>query len=140
MSNFEKDDEERPSVRRLPVSGVHVSVTLGPGSEHLLWADLTLDVREGGVFVATFHPLPVGTTVHLLLMLEGDPMPIAAEGIVRWATPHREHDDGVAGAGIQFTKIDDKALDALARFAKDVREPMMFELDDSMRNAAAASL
>jgi uncharacterized protein (TIGR02266 family) len=132
------DDEERPSVRRLPVSGVHVSVVLGHSSEHLLWSDLTLDVTKGGVFVATFHPLAVGTTVHLLLMIEGDPLPIAAEGIVRWVTPHREDDDGAAGAGIQFTKIDAKSLDTLARFAREVRAPMMFELDDSMRAPSAA--
>jgi uncharacterized protein (TIGR02266 family) len=140
MSNFEKDDEEKPSVRRLPVSGVHVSIALGPGSEHLLWSDLTLDVTKGGVFVATFHPMPVGTEVHLLLMIDGDPLPIAAEGVVRWNTPHREHDDGVAGAGIQFTKIDAKSLETLARFAREVREPMMFELDDSVRSGAAAHL
>lgn len=137
MSNFESNDEEKPSVRRLPVSGVHVSITLGPGSEHVLWADLTLDVTKGGVFVATFHPMPVGTTVHLLLMLEGDPMPIAAEGIVRWTVPHRDHDDGVAGAGIQFTTIEPKALDALARFAREVREPMMFEIEDAVRKTAS---
>ena len=130
MSNFETDDEEKPSVRRLPVSGMHVSITLGPASEHMLWADLTLDVSNGGVFVATFHPMPVDTEVHLLLMLEGDPMPIAAEGIVRWTVPHREHDDGTAGAGIQFTQIDPKSLAALAVFAREVREPMMFEIDD----------
>jgi uncharacterized protein (TIGR02266 family) len=145
MPNFEnadrhdenEDDEERPSVRRLPVSGVHVSIVLGPASEHLLWSDLTLDVTKGGVFVATFHPLPVGTSVHLLLMIEDDPLPIAAEGVVRWSTPHREHDDGVAGAGIQFTKIDAKSLETLARFAREVREPMMFELDDPIRAGAS---
>jgi uncharacterized protein (TIGR02266 family) len=134
------DDEERPSVRRLPVSGVHVSVVLGNTSEHLLWSDLTLDVTKGGVFVATFHPLAVGTIVHLLLMIEGDPLPIAAEGVVRWITPHREDDDGAAGAGIQFTKIDPKSLETLARFAREVRAPMMFELDDAVRAPSAAAL
>jgi uncharacterized protein (TIGR02266 family) len=123
-------------VRRLPVSGVHVSVTLGSGSEHLLWSDLTLNVTKGGVFVATFHPLPVGTTVHLLLMIEGDSLPIAAEGVVRWNTVHRDDDDGIAGAGIQFTKIEPKSLETLARFAKEVRSPMIFELDDPMRGAS----
>ena len=135
---IDHDDEERPSVRRLPVSGVHVSVVLGHTSEHLLWSDLTLDVSKGGVFVATFHPLAVDTTVHLLLMIEGDPLPIAAEGVVRWVTPHRDDDDGAAGAGIQFTKIDAKSLETLAKFARDVRAPMMFELDDSVRTPSAA--
>jgi uncharacterized protein (TIGR02266 family) len=130
-------DEERPSVRRLPVSGVHVSIVLGASSEHLLWSDLTLDVTKGGVFVATFHPLPVGTEVHLLLMIEGDPLPIAAEGVVRWTTSHREHDDGVAGAGISFTEIDPKSLETLARFAREVREPMRFELDEPARAGAS---
>lgn len=140
MSNIEnvagsaEDDDAMPSVRRLPVSGVHVSVVLGAGSEHQLWSDLTLDIASGGVFVATFHPLAVGTVVHLLLMIEGDPLPIAAEGVVRWTNPHRAHDDGIAGAGIQLTKIDEKSLDTLVRFAREVREPMVFELDDSVRN------
>lgn len=140
MSTFPIDDEDKPSVRRIPVSGVHVSIVLGAGSEHLLWSDLSLDITSGGVFVATFHPLPVGTTVHLLLMMEGDPLPIAAEGVVRWTRPHRDGSDGVAGAGIAFTKIDPRSLERLVVFAREVREPMMFEPDDFVRSPSAARL
>jgi len=123
------EDDEKPSVRRIPNSGIHVAITLDHASEHNLWSDIALDVINGGVFVATFHPLPPGTTVHLLLTLEGDETPIAATGVVRWVRPHREGSDGIAGAGVQFVDLDARTAEKLLRFAEVVREPLVFELD-----------
>jgi uncharacterized protein (TIGR02266 family) len=128
-------DEERPSVRRLPVSGVHVAITVDSETEHNLWSDLTLDVMNGGVFVATYHPMPVGTPVHILLSLEGEPVPLALTGVVAWTRPHREGSDGVAGAGIRFTDLEPRSAEKLLRFVESVRTPMVFELP-SIRPAA----
>jgi len=131
MKEPERDDDERPSVRRIPASGVHVAIKLEQGSDHVLWSDLTLDVSRGGVFVATFLSLSVGTVVHLLLTFEGDDIPVAATGIVRWTRPHRDGSDGVAGAGIQFSEIDAPSIAKAERFAREVRGPMIFEPDEA---------
>lgn len=107
-----------------------MSIKLGPDSEHNLWSDLTMNVANGGVFVATFHPLALGTVVHLLLTVEGADKPIATQGVVRWTRPHRDGSDGAAGVGVRFVDLDPHAIDTLARFVENVREPMIFELDD----------
>lgn len=126
---MERDD--RPSVRRLPASGTHVAITIDHASDHNLWSDLTMDVAQGGVFVATFLPLSIGTVVHLLLTLEGDDVPVAASGVVRWSRLHREGADGPAGVGVRFVDLDQQAAEKLARFARDVREPIVFELEEA---------
>ena len=120
-------DDERPSVRRVPESGVHVAIRLEHASEHNLWADLTMNVARGGVFVATFHPLAIGTRVHLLLTLEGDDVPVATSGVVHWTRPHREGSDGAAGVGVRFDGLHAADVEKLARFAREVREPTIFE-------------
>jgi uncharacterized protein (TIGR02266 family) len=124
-------EDDRPSVRRIPASGVHVAITLDDTSEHNLWSDVTGDVAHGGVFVATYHPLGIGTVVHLLLTLDGEDVPLAAEGVVRWHSLHRDGSDNVAGAGIKLLELDEAASQKLARFAREVREPLVFELDDA---------
>lgn len=132
-------DDTRPSVRRVPASGVHVAITLDRTSEHTLWSDLTMDVASGGVFVATYYPLSIGTVVHLLLTLEGEETPIAMSGVVRWSRAHHDGSDVAAGVGIRFVDLDDEAAKKLARFA-GVREPMVFELDDApMRKRRGAA-
>lgn len=132
-------ESERPSVRRLPASGVHVAITLNGVSEHNLWSDLTMDVAHGGVFVATYYPLAIGTEVHMLLTLEGEDVPLAATGVVRWHSLHRDGSDNVAGAGIRFVDLEPKAAEKLARFAREVREPVVFELDEvPMRKKGSA--
>src|SRR5688572_6736522 len=84
------NEHEQPTVRRIPTSGIHVAVKIDTTSEHTFWSDLTMNVEAGGVFVATFHPLAMGTIVHMLVTLEGEDVPFAASGVVRWTRPHRD--------------------------------------------------
>ncbi|WP_169927272.1 PilZ domain-containing protein [Labilithrix luteola] len=130
------NDDERPSVRRMS-SGVHVVIALDRTSDHNLWSDLMME-EPHGVFIATFHRLTLGTVVHLVLTLEGDPTPLAASGVVRWSSSHREGTDNVAGVGLRFVDLDDAAAAKLARFMSHVREPIVFELEElPMRTRSA---
>lgn len=123
--------DELPTVRREPKSGTHVAVTLGPTTDHNLWADLTMDVvKGGGVFVATYHRLGLGTVVELLLIVEGEEKPIAARGVVRWTRAHGEGEGGHAGVGIRLLDVDEGTAEKLERFALS-REPMMFDLEEA---------
>jgi uncharacterized protein (TIGR02266 family) len=120
----------------MPASGIHVAVTIDQGSDHNLWSDVTMDMSKGGVFVATFHPLSLGTEVHLLITLAAERVEIAARGVVRWTRVHREGSDGGAGVGVRFLDLDPEDIEKLARFVENVRDPMIFELDDPpMRKA-----
>lgn len=133
---------ELPAVRRLPKSGTHVAITLDRASEHALWADLSLDVAAtGGVFVATYVTLGVGTVVDMLLTLEGEELPIAARGVVRWTRPHRDGSDGPTGVGVKLLDPTPETAARLARFAESVREPIVFDLEDlQIRARSSAAL
>ena len=124
-------DHEVPTVRNVPTNGIHVAVKIDDASEHTFWADLTMDLASGGVFVATFHPLAVGTVVHMLVTLARDDVPFAAAGVVRWVRPHREGSDGAAGVGVAFLDVDPDALGKVQRFAETERSPIVFESGDS---------
>lgn len=125
------NEHEQPTVQRIPTSGIHVAVKIDATSEHTFWSDLAMNVATGGVFVATFHPLAIGTLVHMLVTVAGDDVPFATSGVVRWTRPHRDGSDGVAGVGVAFLDLDESALEKVARFVDSERAPMIFELDDA---------
>lgn len=124
------NDHEQPAVRRAPISGIHVAVKIDEASDHTFWSDLSMDLAKGGLFVATFHPLSIGTVVHMLVTVAGDDVPFAASGVVRWTRPHRDGSDGVAGVGVAFVDLEAAALAKVQRFVDDHRAPLVFELDD----------
>ncbi len=129
------DKEDVPSVRRGPKSGTHVAITIDRTTDHNLWADLTMDVvNGGGVFVATYHAIHLGTEVELIVTLEGEEKPFAARGVVRWTRPHRDGSDGPAGVGIRLIGVGDDTAEMLTRFAT-TREPIMFDLEEAPMRA-----
>ena len=65
------------------------------------------DISEGGIFVQTMNPLPVGNQVRLKIRFEADPTPYLAVGIVR-------HSLGSVGMGIEFTHLHPKAKRLIA--------------------------
>ena len=60
------------------------------------------DISEGGIFIQTMNPLPVGNQVRLKIRFEADPTLYRAVGIVR-------HSLSSVGMGIEFTHIHPKA-------------------------------
>lgn len=133
-------DAEGPVVKLDKLVGVRVSVAIDAMSEHQLWSDLTLSADSGGVFVATYHHLPLGTTVDVVLTLPDAEPPIAMKGVVRWTRSHRDDADDGAGVGIKFVDVAADARERLDRFTTTVREPMLFDLDDApMRRRRASS-
>jgi uncharacterized protein (TIGR02266 family) len=70
---------------------------------------ITQDLSEGGIFIATYQRLPIGTKVELSFELPGEQR-VETEGEVRWIRDERG--DTRPGLGIAFTKL---SLEALAR-------------------------
>lgn len=60
-------------------------------------------VRDGGLFVPTPHPLPLGTNVIIDLQLPGKKDVLKIEGKVVWVTPKNALHHVLAGVGVQFT-------------------------------------
>jgi uncharacterized protein (TIGR02266 family) len=77
----------------------------------------TEQISEGGVFLVTERPLPVGTP--LLLRLTGDRgETVEVEGAVVWVR-RRESGGGPSGVGIEFSNLDASQREAVAYLVEE---------------------
>jgi type IV pilus assembly protein PilZ len=69
---------ERRAFPRIPVS-----LAVEYRSEGELRRDLVIDQSEGGLFIRTSRPLPIGTELELVIQVAGEP-PMRVRGRVVW--------------------------------------------------------
>ncbi len=117
--------EPRSQMRRAARANAFLCIDLC--SEHNFWTGLTMNISEGGVFVATHVILPPGTLVGLHLELPRTPQRIMTLGEVRWSREYTGNDDVPPGLGIQFVGLDEESAAAIRRFVTTIREPLLFE-------------
>ncbi len=115
--------EEARSSRRFPFE-INIDIV----SEHNFYAGLSLNISEGGLFVATHVEYRVGTQLEIRLLLPGDDEPTSIMTEVRWTRPHNENADGSAGMGLRFLGLTPDVLAKVALFAKS-RDPLYYEDD-----------
>ncbi len=117
--------EPRTDVRSGARASLHASVDLS--SEHNFWTGLTMNISEGGLFVATYNVVPIGTVlvVNMLIPFEHDPIVTLAE--VRWTRECSEQTDVPPGLGLRFVDTDEASLAKIRRFVMTLREPLFFE-------------
>lgn len=84
------------------------------GDSHFI-TGITQDLSEGGVFVATYQRLPIGTPVSLAFELP-DGHRVEAHGEVRWIRGEREESSTRPGLGIAFTELDAESLSKISAF------------------------
>jgi uncharacterized protein (TIGR02266 family) len=113
-------EEERKSPRAIAYLCIDLC------SEHNFWTGLTMNISEGGVFVATHVLLPVGSLVGLHLELPNQTR-IMTLGEVRWSRAYSGDDDVPPGLGIKFVGLDFGSLSAIRKFVMTIREPILFE-------------
>lgn len=98
-------------------------------SENNLYVGFSENVSEGGLFVATYTPSPVGEHLQVQFTLPNQNRPITCNVIVAWHLEARDvmaHDkERVPGMGLHFVDLtaDDRAM--LLDFITQ-REPMFF--------------
>jgi uncharacterized protein (TIGR02266 family) len=124
------DEGERTSSYGMSIERRHherhkVSVDLTISSEHQIFTALSGDVSEGGVFVATYKDIPIGTAVHVTLTLPEGPLEVA--GAVRWRRA-AAGEGGAAppGIGIGFENLPAAHRDAIERFCA-TRAPLLHD-------------
>jgi uncharacterized protein (TIGR02266 family) len=113
--------------RQAPRADVQVSIDLA--SEHTFWSGLTMNMSEGGVFVATHRHVAVGTKLTVEMDLPGTDAPIATTAEVRWSREYTGNPDAPPGLGLQFLDLDASALSQIRIFVEKVREPLFFDAD-----------
>jgi uncharacterized protein (TIGR02266 family) len=120
------DEEERLDERTVPRASLHVAIDIY--SEHNFWSGLTMNVSEGGVFVATVRLMEPGTMLIIDMDLPGEDDPIIALAEVRWTRVYSGDPDVPPGLGLKFVHLCDESLAKIRRFAERVREPLFFDL------------
>lgn len=107
---------------------VKVAVEVSMHTEHNFYTGLTENISEGGLFIATYENLPIGTTIDVELGLPDHP-PIQSRAQVRWMREHSEFTEDVSpGVGVQFIDLGDDERRAIEAFLQK-RPPLFFETD-----------
>jgi uncharacterized protein (TIGR02266 family) len=117
------EEGDSRSSRRFPFE-INVDIV----SEHNFYAGLSLNISEGGLFVATHVEYPIGARLEIRLLLPGDDEPTSIMTEVRWVRPHNENADGSAGMGLKFLNLAPDVLAKVHRFAEN-RDPLYYEDD-----------
>ncbi len=85
------------------------------------------NVSQGGIFVATMNPPPVGSEVGFELLLGGERFLVM--GVVRWVRGELAASSGApAGCGVKWIHLEDGAIEAIHHFI-DVRQTDFYEED-----------
>ena len=84
-------------------------------------SDWAINISQGGMFINSRVPLPVGTVVNLVIQLPGITFPYALAGrvtrVVRWEDDVRDQ----AGMGIEFTNVDREKRERIEAFVEALR-------------------
>jgi uncharacterized protein (TIGR02266 family) len=109
---------ERRVTRRLPIE---IDVTVEGGA--CRFTTTTFDLSPGGVFIASYESIPIGTELVLSFALPSG-TPLEVIGIVQWR--RGSLDEAPQGMGVSFFCLDPEAKKVLERFCA-VREPLYYE-------------
>ena len=102
--------------------------------ENNFYVGLSQNISEGGIFIATYRVLPLGTRVLLTFTLPGSSELLSVEGIVSWHRPP----DAVAssgsnstppvttGMGVRFDDPDMDVQEAIRAFT-ELRSPELYD-------------
>jgi uncharacterized protein (TIGR02266 family) len=123
---FRFDDEERLGDGTVPRTSLHVEIDVY--SEHNFWSGITMNISEGGVFVATMRHMKPGTLAIVDMDLPGESEPLVALAEVTWSRVFSGDPDAPPGLGLSFVHICEESLAKIRRFVERIREPLLFEI------------
>jgi len=109
--------------RRVP--RVELEVDIGMHSETNFYAGFSGDVSMGGLFIATYKPLPVGTRTTVSFVLPGGHHVVTA-GEVTWVRDAMNEMDAAPGMGVRFMELSDTDRHYIAEFTRN-RQPIFFD-------------
>lgn len=94
--------------------------------------DWAVNVSKGGIFINTRNPLPVGTTVRLIVSLPDAAFPFDLTGRVTRVNEYDNPSNQVPGMGIEFVEMDEDKKARIERFVSRLRK----ELPDAPKSSA----
>jgi uncharacterized protein (TIGR02266 family) len=109
------DDNKRKATR------LHHEIPVAYRSVGSFLTDWATNISQGGLFINTRNPLPVGTAVRILIQLPGEPHAAAIEARVTRVTDYNNHHNMVPGMGVEFTDLPTERRAELERFVQRLR-------------------
>jgi uncharacterized protein (TIGR02266 family) len=126
--NGDRPRSSRPSspdgIEHRAHTRVKLEVDVGMHSESHFFTGLSGDLSEGGVFVATYRDVPIGSKLEVDLPLPDGT--IQVHGVVKWTRPASE--DSKPGIGVAFETLPEEQRARIAKFCAE-REPLYFDVD-----------
>jgi uncharacterized protein (TIGR02266 family) len=114
------------SRRRHSRVAVNLEVTME--SESNFYSGFSMNLSEGGLFVATHDYQQIGAQLQVTLSLPDGDEPIIASCVVRWV---REYNpiipDMIPGMGVQFVQLTPFELNRIEQFCKGLRDPLFYD-------------
>ncbi|RKH01065.1 TIGR02266 family protein [Corallococcus sp. CA047B] len=104
---------------------VRMHTTIDMRSDSNFFTGFSMDISEGGIFIATVEAVPRGTSVDLDFTLPGG-RPLTVNGVVRWARDGNDRTpELMPGVGVQFTALPPEVAHAISSFVA-TRDPMFY--------------
>jgi uncharacterized protein (TIGR02266 family) len=108
---------------------VSIEVDVNLESESNFYAGIANNLSQGGLFVATYTPPPLGATVALSLKLD-DKHSFQLTGTVCWTRdPAHSTELSPAGCGIRWVALPTEAKTAITHFIENVRDTIFHDED-----------
>jgi uncharacterized protein (TIGR02266 family) len=102
---------------------MHTSIDMRSDSN--FFTGFSMDISEGGVFIATVDAVSPGTQVELDFTLPGG-KPMKVTGVVRWVRESNPRmPELMPGVGVQFTALPPEVASAISGFVT-TRDPLFF--------------
>lgn len=118
-----------PPLRQHRRVALKVEVTLQ--SESNFYNGFSVNISEGGLFVATHDYKPIGTRLTLDMNIPDGRGPISVSCEVRWVREYNEMvPDMVPGMGVRFLNLSDEVAGRIEEFIEDMRDPLFFDDED----------
>jgi uncharacterized protein (TIGR02266 family) len=104
---------------------VQMQAMVDLSSDNNFFNGFSSNISDGGLFVATVNLQPIGTEIDVTFTLPAGEK-IVAHGVVRWVRMvDDKHPESFPGLGIQFTRLEAAAQEAINEFVAS-REPMFY--------------
>jgi len=117
-----------PSVRPPPSTGPRTAMeaNVGATTESNFYVGFSGEISEGGVFVATYNVLPLGTLIEVLVTLPGG-FEAKLPGKVRFVRDPMDFSmDSEPGVGVAFEALPEKERELILRFVRK-RAPLFYD-------------
>lgn len=116
--------QQKPAVSAGPRTGLEANV--GATTESNFYVGFSGEISEGGVFVATYNVVPIGTLIDVLVTLPGG-FEAKLPGKVRFVRDPMDFSmDSEPGVGVAFEALPEKERELILRFIRK-RPPMFYD-------------